>query len=308
MVVNGQNWLVLEATPGNFSACKNDTPRVYSPWQNMHLLRFPLERLRAVAVPAVIAILWTAFPGPAHALRVCADPDYLPFSNRAGEGFENKIAEAVAKSLGETVTYTWASSRGNGGFPQFLAATLDAKKCDVVMNIPYGSREELTSRPYYISSYVFVFEKAKTYDIKSMDSPVLKRLKIGFERETPAESALKIRGMLSGAFGFDVGDESTQSPATMLSALKSGKIDVLITWQPAIGLFLRQYPEMEVVAVPNERAMGSPEQYAFPMSLGVRLGDDSLKKRLDDVIEKHQAELAAILAENGVKLYTPLQP
>jgi mxaJ protein len=308
MVVNGQNWLVLEAMPGNFSACKNNTPRVYSPWQNMRLLRFPLERLRAVAVPAVIAILWTAFPGPAHALRVCADPDYLPFSNRAGEGFENKIAEAVAKSLGETVTYTWASSRGNGGFPQFLAVTLDANKCDVVMNIPYGSREELTSRPYYISSYVFVFEKAKTYDIKSMDSQVLKRLKVGFERETPAESALKIRGMLLGAFGFDVGDESTQSPATMLSALKSGKIDVLITWQPAIGLFLRQYPEMEVVAVPNERAMGSPEQYAFPMSMGVRLGDDSLKKRLDDVIEKHQAELAAILAENGVKLYTPLQP
>jgi mxaJ protein len=94
----------------------------------------------------------------------------------------------------------------------------------------------------------------------------------------------------------------------MLSTLKSGKIDVLITWQPAIGLFLRQYPEFEVVAVPNERAMGSPEQYAFPMSMGVRLGDESLKKRLDDVIEKHSAELSTILAENGVKLYTPLQP
>src|SRR5258705_3682382 len=104
MVVNGQYWLVLQARPENFSTCKNKTPIVSSPWLNMHLLRFRLVRLRAIAVPAVIAILLTAFPWPAHALRVCADPDYLPFSNRAGEGFENKIAEAVAKSLGETVT------------------------------------------------------------------------------------------------------------------------------------------------------------------------------------------------------------
>jgi hypothetical protein len=80
-------------------------------------------------------------------LGVCADPDYLPYSNRAGEGFENKIAVAVAKALGEKVEYTWASSRGHGGFPQFLSATLDAKKCAVIMDIPYGSREEPTMRP-----------------------------------------------------------------------------------------------------------------------------------------------------------------
>src|SRR3984957_18333022 len=117
---------------------------------------------------------------PAHALGVCADPDYLPYSNRAGAGFENKIADAVAKALGETVEYTYASHRGHGGFPQFLASTLDAKKGDVVMSLPYASREELTTRPYYISSYVFVFDKSKKFDITSMDSPVLKRVKVGF--------------------------------------------------------------------------------------------------------------------------------
>ena len=85
----------------------------------------------------------------------------------------------------------------------------------------------------------------------------------------------------------------------MLTALKDGKIDVLITWQPAIGAFLRAYPDFEVVAVPNSRALGAPEQYSFPMSMGVREGNDALKKRLDDVIEKHQAELTAILTESG---------
>src|SRR6202522_886537 len=195
-------------------------------------------RLKFV-VTLVIAGALSLFPSPARALSVCADPDYLPYSNRAGEGFENKIAVAVAQALGEKVEYTWASSRGHGGFPQFLSATLDAKKCAVIMDIPYGSREELTTRPYYISSYVFVYDKGKKYDITSMDSPVLKRVKVGFERETPAEDALKMRGMIPAAMAFDVATDDGESPALMLDALNSGKIDVLITWQPAIGAFLR---------------------------------------------------------------------
>jgi mxaJ protein len=244
-------------------------------------------------------------PVQAMALTVCADPDYLPYSNRSGEGFENKIALAVGTALGEKVQYTWASHRGHGGFTQFLSSTLDAQKCDVVMSIPYGSREELTTRPYYISSYVFVFPKSKKYDITGMDSPVLRRLKVGFERETPAEDALKMRGLITGTSSgavvpFDVSDEGGESPAIMLTALKDGKIDVLITWQPAIGAFLRQYPDFEVIAVPNTRVLGAPEQYSFPMSMGVREGNDALKKRLDDVIEKHQAELTSILRESGV--------
>ena len=203
--------------------------------------------------------LWSfAIPAPAEALRVCADPDYLPYSNRAGAGFENKIATSVAQALGDTLEYTWASYRGRGGFPQFLSTTLDANKCDVVMNIPYGSRDELTTRPYYISSYVFVFDKSKKYDITSLDSPALKRARVGFERETPAEDALKMRGMLQGATAFDVANDNGESPASMLAALKDGRIDVLITWQPAIGAFLRDYPALEVVTVPNTRALGPP--------------------------------------------------
>src|SRR5580658_9820519 len=262
-------------------------------------------KLGSIVVSSVLAAFAFLLPSPVMALSVCVDPDYLPYSNRAGEGFENKIAVAVAKALGEKVEYTWASSRGHGGFPQFLSATLDAKKCDVIMDIPYGSREELTTRPYYISSYVFVFDKKKAYTITSMDSAVLKRIKVGFERSTPAEAAVKMRGMLPGSVAFDVGEDDGKSPATMLDALKKGEIDVLITWQPAIGAFLRAYPDLEVVVVPNERALGPPEQYSFPMSMGVRIGDDGMKKRLDDVILKHQAELTSILSESGVKLFTP---
>ena len=138
-----------------------------------------------------------------------------------------------------------------------------------------------------------------------MDSPVLKQVKVGFERDTPAEGAVKMRGMLPRSVAFDVGEEEGKSPGTMLDALKKGEIDVLITWQPAISAFLRAYPNLTVVVVPNERALGTPEQYSFPMSMGVRTGDDEMKKRLDDVIGKHQAELTSILTASGVKLFAP---
>src|SRR5215831_13241597 len=252
----------------------------------------------------LVAALLTTLVAQAAPLRVCADPDYMPYSNRAGDGFENKVAEAIAKALGEKLEYTWENTRGHGGFPEFLARTLDAQNCDVVMNIPYGSREELTTQPYYVSSYVFVFKKSRNYDIKSMDSPALKRVKIGFETDTPAENGLKMRGLVLTAMAFDVGSDSTQSPAGMLNALENGQIDVLITWQPAIGAFLKQHPGLEVAAVPNERVLGSPEQYAFPMSMGVRKDDESLRKRLDEVIARRQAELTSILTQRGVKLYT----
>lgn len=254
---------------------------------------------------ATAGIASSILSAQAAPLRVCADPDYLPYSNQAGQGFENRIAEAVAKALGETLEYTWESTRARGGFPEFLARTLDANKCDVVMNIPYGSREALTTQPYYVSSYVFVFKKGRNYDIRSMDSPILKRLKIGFENDTPAEDGLKMRGLIPATIAFDVASSSAESPDIMLNALDRGQIDILITWQPAIGAFLRRHTDLEVVAVPNARTLGPPEQYTFPMSMGVRQGNELLKKRLDDVIAKRQSELTSILAQHGVKLYTP---
>ena len=91
----------------------------------------------------------------------------------------------------------------------------------------------------------------------------------------------------------------------MLDALNKDAIDVLITWQPAIGQFLSKYPDLEVVTVPNARTLDSPEQYSFPMSMGVRHGDEALRKRLDQVISERQSELTAILTQFGVRLYTP---
>lgn len=234
-------------------------------------------------------------------LRVCSDPAYLPYSNQAGEGFENAAAKVVADALHDKLEYVWYDTRSKGGFEQFLAQTLDKNKCDVVMSLPYGSREEQTTNPWYVSSYVFVFKKSKGYDIKSLDSPVLHRLKIGFESETPIETGLQLRGMVTTATPFDVADTPGESPRTVLQAVQDGKVDVMITWQPSVGAFLKDYPDLEVVMVPNEREMGPPEQYTFPMAMGVRENDKALLDQLNGVIKAHQDQLTKVLQQHGVR-------
>jgi len=184
---------------------------------------------------------------PAHAagtLKVCADPDYLPYSNRAGQGFENAVAETVAKAMGAKLEYVWADMRGHGGFPEYLSRNLDSGKCDVVMSMPYGNDEELTTDPYYVSSYVFVFKKDKGYNIENMNSPDLRKLKLGFEGDTPVEAGLQLRGLVTSAKSFDISESSGESPRSTLDAVQNGQIDVMITWQPAIGAFLHDYPEL----------------------------------------------------------------
>lgn len=256
-------------------------------------------------VATTLFALLAVAPARADALRVCEDPNYLPFSNRAGQGFENEIAAFVARSLGSRLVYTWETERGPGGFDQFVHDTLDAKRCDVLVDVPYASEDVLTTRPYYVSSYVFVFEKSKHYDITSMDSPALKGLRIGFESDTPAENGLKIRALVLHGVPFDTSDDPGGSPQEMLDALESGRISVAITWEPAIGTYLLQRPKLAVVAVPNSRSQGAPEQYAFPMAMGVRLHDSATRDRLNAVIAAHSVELTRILARAGVRLYKP---
>jgi mxaJ protein len=270
----------------------------------MHLRSAFAAAALAVAAAATAATGFTA-ASAAQPLRVCADPDYMPFSNRAGKGFENKIAQALGQQLGRPVVYTWASMRGPGGFDQFLHDTLNAGKCDVVIDVPYASENVLATRPYYVSSYVFVFPKKRNYDITSMDSPVLKTLKIGFEEETPAETGLKMRALILHSVPFDVGATPGESPQKVLDAIAAGKIAVAVTWEPAIGYFLRSRPDLQVVAVPNSRAMGSVEQYAFPMAMAARRGDTRTRDAIDAVIEKNKPVFTRILETYGVKHYAP---
>jgi len=255
--------------------------------------------------PATALVILLTVSASASPLKVCADQDYLPFSNRAGQGFENDIAQAIAKYLGDSVEYTWSSYRGRGGFEEFLARTLNSRQCDVVMSLPYGSGEALTTDPYYISSYVFVFRRDERYELHSMDAPILRQVKVGFERDTPPEDGLKLRGLVERAIPFHVGERQNESPRDLLEAVRDGRVDVMITWEPAVGSFLPDYPDLAVTPVPNERALGSPERYSFPISMAVRPDEAALAERINAVIGDHRADLRTILEHHGVQLYKP---
>ena len=243
---------------------------------------------------------------PGKPLKVCADPNYMPYSNRQGEGFENKVAQLMGKALGRPVQYVWSSYRQPGGFDNFLALNLDKHRCDMIMDIPYGDVEETYTKPYYGSSYVFVYKKSKNYDFSDgMDSPILKQIKIGFEVGTPPQAGLQMRGMVLSAKHFDTAENKSISPEAPLRAVEDGKIDVMITWEPSVGYFIqknKEFHNLTMTRVPDTNAMGTPERYLFFMSMAVAPGDKTLKRQLDKVIKTHQAQIKQIMDSYNVRI------
>jgi len=251
---------------------------------------------------AVLLLIGGTAAAAARPLTVCADPNYLPYSNRLGEGFENKVAEVIGQALGRPVHYVWSSYRQPGGFDNFLALNLDKNRCDIIMDLPYGDVEEHFTDPYYGSTYVFVYKKSQHYDLSGgMDSPVLRHVKIGFEMGTPPEMGLKMRGLLLKAIPFDTAEKPTASPKATLQAVQDGKIDIMITWEPAVGYFIKKdYPDLAMTRVPDTNALGSPERYLFFMSLGVSPANKRLIPKLNAVIKSHKAQIKQIMDDYDV--------
>jgi mxaJ protein len=240
---------------------------------------------------------------PARVLRVCADPNNLPFSNQRGEGFENRIAELVARDLGARLQYTWWAQRRG-----FIRNTLRAGRCDVVIGIPSSVELALTTQPYYRSSYVFIYREDADFEVRSFDDPVLRRLRVGVHligddgANTPPAHALGERGMVRNVVGYSIyGDYSQPNPpARILDALAAGEIDVAVVWGPLAGYFAPR------AAVPLKIVPVSPQidlpflPFVFDISMGVERGDSLLKTELEGVLARRRAEVDAILDEYGV--------
>ncbi|HEX2644446.1 MAG TPA: substrate-binding domain-containing protein [Thermoanaerobaculia bacterium] len=245
-------------------------------------------------------------PAPARALRVCSDPNNLPFSNRKGEGFENEIAELIARELGEgtRVEYTWWAQRRG-----FVRNTLNTGACDVIVGVPASYDLVLTTRPYYRSTYVFVSRRDRGLRVASFDDPALRRLRIGVPvlgddgASSPPSHALASRDIVDNVFGYTVyGDYSRPDPpARLLDAVAAGEIDLAVAWGPLAGYYARRHP-----AVPLEIAPVAPQidlpflPFVFDISMGVRRKDKPLRDRLDAILERRQGEIDAILDRYGV--------
>ena len=244
---------------------------------------------------------------PARELRVCADPNNLPYSNRKLEGFENRLAEMVARDLHASLRYTWwPQHRG------FLRNTLKAGTCDVVMGLPSSVELAATTRPYYRSTYVFVYRKDRGIAVKSFDDPVLRKLRIGVQMvgddgyNSPPAHALANRGIIDNIAGYSVyGDYSQPNPpARIVEAVARGDVDLAVVWGPLAGYFAPRQSSPD--NAPLELVPVSPQidrpflPFVFDMSMGVRRGDDKLHAELDSFIERRQPEIDALLDRYGI--------
>jgi mxaJ protein len=237
--------------------------------------------------------------------RVCADPESMPLSNRRLEGFENKIASLIATELGATPTYVWWGQR-RGFVRNTMNASIKEARCDVMISVPAGYDLVQPTKPYYRSTYVFVYPKAKGWHLQSLDDPILKKLKIGvhlfgddYENPPPVHELSK-RGVVDNVVGFDTFYSAKNPPSALIDAVASGKVDVAIVWGPAGGYFaMHQRVPMEVTPVPSGK---TDLPFAFDISLGVRKGDEALKKQLEQVLDRKQLEIQKILKDYGVPL------
>src|SRR6266511_3036147 len=261
--------------------------------------------LRMVRLALALAVLLSAGEAAAEEreLRVCADPDNLPFSNERLEGFENNIAELIANELDASLRYTWASQRRG-----FIRQTLKAGKCDLVMGVPSGYEMVLSTKPYYRSTYVFVYAKSKKLELRSFDDPVLRRLKVGLHAfgedgaNSPPAHALARCGIARNVIGFTILNTEESPPGKIIDAVAAGEIDVAIVWGPFAGYFAkRERAELEVVPVSSSTDLPFL-RFVYDMSMGVRRGEDALKEQLEGVLDRRRGDIQRILEAYGIPL------
>ena len=241
-------------------------------------------------------------------LRVCADPNNLPFSNDKGEGFENKIAELAARDMGAKVEYTWWAQRRG-----FIRNTLNASLCDVVIGVPASFDLTAVTNPYYRSSYVFVTRHDRNLHIQSYDDPVLRKLKIGVQlvgddgANTPPVHSLGQRGIRGNLKGYLVYGDYRQPnpPARIIDGVTKGEVDVAIVWGPLAGYFAaRQSVKLDITPVSPQVDLPFMPQ-VFDVSMGVRRQDKALRDTLDAILERERKAIGSILDSYNVPRIGP---
>ena len=247
--------------------------------------------------------------GGRDAVRVCQDPNNLPFANDKEQGFENRIAELLGKHLGVPVTYF--------NYPQrfvFIRNTLRYKlpgedyPCDVIIGLPVGYDQVAVTKPYYRSTYAMVFAQGKGLDdVNSVDDFLalgperLSKLKIGLYDKSPASQWMDRHNLVDQGVPYQtinvamdhyVGDIIDKD-------LAGGKLDVAIVWGPVAGYYASKFnPPMKVVPMKSEPGV----QFDFAFGMGIRRGEPEWKAQLEGFLDTHQAQIAEILKTYNVPL------
>jgi mxaJ protein len=252
-----------------------------------------------------------AQPLPQRQLRVCADPNNLPFSNERLEGFENRLAELIAHDLNAALTYTWWAQRRG-----FIRQTLQAATCDLLLGVPKRLDAVLTTNPYYRSTYVFVYRSEDGPAVRSLDDSLLRSVKIGVQligndgANSPPAHALARRHIIENVVGYSVyGDYARPHPtARIIEAVATGAVDVAVVWGPIASYFARAQPvPLAVVPViPSQDAPALP--FVFDIALGVRRGEEAFRAELDAILQRRRPEINRMLDAYGVPRVETSEP
>jgi quinoprotein dehydrogenase-associated probable ABC transporter substrate-binding protein len=249
---------------------------------------------------AVLLISFSLTGASRRVLRVCADPNNLPFSNQAGEGLENRVAELVAVHLRAELQYTWWAERKS-----FLRDSLQAGLCDVVMGVPSTLDSVSVTRPYYQSTYVFVERADRHLEIASLNDPRLEQLKIGIHivgnDYAPPAHLLARRGLASQLAAYrlygPLGEPNP--PSQLISAVVNRDVDVAIIWGPFAGYFAQlQAVKLQITPVSPTAFLAVP--FTYDISAGVRKDNTSLRDELDRVFTAECGKIAAILKQYAI--------
>jgi mxaJ protein len=237
-------------------------------------------------------------PVDARELRVCADPDNLPYSDAEGRGFENRIVRLVAHDIGATPSYYWLPQwRG------FTRKTLLEGHCDVIPGVPAAQANVLTTAPYYRGTYALVFRADRVPGLSDLDDARLRTLRVGLPligidaMPTPPGRALARRGIFDNVIGFPVIGERPAA-LRMITALARDELDVAIVWSPQAGYFVTQQPA-PLSVVPLSPHDGDPE-FTFAIAMGVRPDDEPLQRTLDGALARLKPQIDAVLREYAV--------
>jgi mxaJ protein len=249
-----------------------------------------LSTLLLISLPAIAA--------DHRMLRVCADPNNLPFSNRSGEGFENRLAELIAHDLNAEVQYTWWAERKS-----FLRNSLGAGLCDVVMGVPSTLDSVLSTKPYYQSTYVFVSRSDRALKISSLTDPLLEKLRIGIVGDdyAPPAHLLARRGLASQIVGYSLFGTfgEPNPPSRLIEAVDRGDVDIAIVWGPFAGYFAKQI-STPLTITPVSPPMFLAIAFTYDISVAVRKGDDVLRAEIDQALARECKSIDALLVKYGI--------
>jgi quinoprotein dehydrogenase-associated probable ABC transporter substrate-binding protein len=231
------------------------------------------------------------------ALRVCADPNNLPFSNQKQDGFENKIADLMGSALGLKVEYAW--------FPQivgFVRNTLQAHRCDLVMGTVAGDDIMQTTNPYYFTTYVMVYRADRGMAIAGLQDPQLANLRLGVVSATPPADLLVHHDLMAHAKPYQLTvDTRVESPThQMVEDVMTGAIDVGFLWGPIAGYY-KTHDRLPLTLVPLQDEPGAARM-KYHIAMGVRANEPEWRRRINAVILTQQPKITAILRDYGIPL------